>query len=230
MSELDALARIARMTLAEASLPILRIEGIPLPRSGDPSVVLGDRIGQPTFLCGPGSPVTMAARENRGALLTVPSPDDAHTVTFAGRLAVVGIEHAASVRVDVIGLELRAVLVESTEGTPACEVPLELYAAAGADPLEIYAQQVLEHTNCAHHDDLRRVAAVHIGVPRGEIAGAALADLTGRGGELRWIDRRGAHSSRFSFSEPARTPQELADRLSGYLQGLLKTTHTQESR
>jgi hypothetical protein len=223
--ELGALAQLARATLAEASAPTLLIEGIELPRLGDPVIVLGDRAGQPTFLCGAGSPVTEAAREARRAVLTVPSPDGGRLVTFAGRLRCVDVEHVGVVPVDIVGMAPLKIVVEEAGG--AREVPLDLYLRAGSDPLEAYAARVLEHTNRAHHDDLRRVAAAHVGVPLGQIAAAALAELDGAGGQLRWVDRAGAHSSTITFPEQASTPQHLADMLGGYLRGVLQSKNLQ---
>lgn len=114
------------------------------------------------------------------------------------------------------------VLVETcAAGQPAVSraVPVEEYADADPGRLTARAAQIAGHTNAAHSDLLRRLAAARAGIPVAQVAAAWLTGLNQGGAEPGWVDAGGAHAMTARFPRRARTATEVAMLLREQLAG-----------
>jgi hypothetical protein len=142
------------------------------------------------FWCTPGSPIAVAAARARPALLTIPVRTGGLSVTvvLAGRLTLLPVNNIYGARTEVAALDLDQVFVERGGPTKPSlakyEVPLEIYIESQPDPIADYGAQLIEHTNLAHHCELRDFVAARHGVPSEAIAGASLAALDELGGQV----------------------------------------------
>jgi len=81
------------------------------------------------------------------------------------------------------------------------EVPIVVYAAAEPDLFAANIPRVVQHINKHHPDQMRRLAAHTMGVPRSQLAAACLTNLTAEGATLCWIDEYGAHPAVLPFPQ-----------------------------
>jgi uncharacterized protein DUF2470 len=211
LTDAPSLARQARAALAEATSATLLVDGLGH-CAGELAVTLHEHDGRPQLICDTGSPVGAAARTGRSALLSV-APARETTVVFAGTLTLDAVQEIDGVDVDLIGLRLRAVLIERdrTSGPmQQYELPLDVYFAHAGDVVAQYAARVLAHTNGAHREHVRRFVARRAGAPEPAIADAWVTALDRHGVQVAWVDEQGAHTVRADFSAPAATSAQLA--------------------
>ena len=90
------------------------------------------------------------------------------------------------------------------------EVPIAAYADAEPDLFRANIPRVVQHINKHHSDQMRRLAAHTMGVPRSQLAAASLTNLTAERATLCWIDEYGAHPAVLPFPRPAPTLEQLA--------------------
>jgi hypothetical protein len=224
MSELAGLARRARSAVALADQATLVIQRLGPVVASPRTALLHERDGHPRLTCEPGSEITAAAAEGRSALLRVPMDSgtaDAATVVLLGRLARIGVEQVDDDAVDVVALILCSVVLEREHAcsrpNSRVKIPLELYTQCEQEPVARYARRVLEHTNAAHEEALRRFVALRHGRNADEVAGARLTELTAESAEVWWVDADGAHSTCVRFARPAGDALELAELLREHL-------------
>jgi hypothetical protein len=174
-SDLDHLARTARRLLADGQEMTLLINGIsgrrpanPTVTSPEPVVTLHERDGRPSFLCEPGSPVTLAAHEGRSALLTVEgrAADGQPIALFVtGSLSSSGVDVVDDVSVDIVALPPRRVLLEyaahADQPRRQYEIPPQVYERAepGLRPADI--APIVAHINAGHQSELCHFLARH---------------------------------------------------------------------
>lgn len=220
MTDLAALARGARETLAEARGATLLVEGLGRVPADAAEVLLHDRDGSPTFLCEAGSPITSAAQACCPAVLSVPvhqcagGPRAVGSVIFVGTLTLVGAEAVDGVVVDVVELRLASVIVECDD--PASTnvvqqvIPLDEYGISAPLTIASAADTMRTHTNARHQTELREFVAQREQLPLGSVAGAELTALDETGAEVQWVDASGAHRARLRFPHAARDHRELS--------------------
>jgi len=79
------------------------------------------------------------------------------------------------------------------------------------------ADQLRNHANACHRDELRNLASQMSGLETDLVLESRLVFLGMYGFELNWIDVEGAHTVVIHFGEPATTPMEIAARFGRYL-------------
>lgn len=211
------LAADARSILACPSEVSLVIEGEPLVED---DTGLTDRLGTPTFLCRPGSPVARAAEAHRSALLTVASglgprggAERTDSVTLAGRLERVGVEDCDCCQETrhVVSLRLNFVLLE--RGGRQHRVPLDQFRSPDHELNRGHLQRSTEHANDCHQEELRQAVSTGTGTRPAELLGVRLVDLTPASVEVQWVDVAGAHRHVIAFPRVAGDLSELGDML-----------------
>lgn len=225
MDDLLSLADTARRLLARPVGARLLVDG--LGPGGDrvaDGVELVDRHGTPVLLCDPSASLAGAAHHGRGATLTLGGGESGSTVQFRGRLQPLGRDRVEQREVERVELRLETVLVRR-DGAHGVPVPLTDYHGRRDPHLASYAAALLDHTNDAHHGDLRGLAArlsgaVDRAADLGDdvdehdlVAAAQLATLTASGTELVWVDLDGAHRVRLLFPRTATGCHELGELL-----------------
>lgn len=230
MTAVDDLALRARELLADADGGTLHIHGVGQLGPDGLDVLFYDADGRPSFLCAPNSPVAVSATRQRRAVLVIdPSPAAGAigTLVLAGVLRVDGTETVpngegtggtvSDERVLVVGLHLHSVHVEQDDPSlsPVAHrsIALDAWAHAVPDPVARAAFRIVEHTNTAHAAELRAFVAGLRAIDERDVLAAELLDLDVTGVGLRWLDDRGAHTTRLRFASPARCPHSLAELL-----------------
>jgi hypothetical protein len=227
------LARRARTTLAGADTGVL-LTGDDRGKIVKPiSVRVTDDNGNALIQCAIGSAVAQAASAHRVAILVLaPNPSFGVRLTLSGRLsppdgtngravggrcascranrsAATAPDIVVAFRVDHVG----AACPREHPGSAQNEertVPIAVYADAEPDLFAANIPRVVRHINEHHGEQIRRLAAHTVGVPRSQLAAACLTDLTAEQATLCWLDESGAHPAVVPFARPAPTLEELA--------------------
>ncbi len=180
--------------------------------------------GQPTFSCLPDTPLAVAGRAGRSALLTLESalgplgsPDRAATLTLSGRLesrAHEDCECCGETRATVV-MELNfACSAVTTDGAERQHrVPLEHFRSPEHHLNRGFLQRSVEHANACHQEELRRAVSTTSGTRLSDVVGVTLTGLTPRQVEVQWVDLLGAHSHVLVFRRAARDTEELGELL-----------------
>lgn len=228
------LARRARTTLAGADAGVLLLTGDERSKIVRPiSVRLIDDDGDALIRCASGSEVAQAASAHRPAILVLaPNPSFGVRLTLSGRLGptdgtkgrVVGGRCAScranrsvsgtpdivvALRVDHVGAGCPRERPDSVPSETRT-VPTAVYADAEPDLFAANIPRIVHHINENHAEQMRRLAAHTVGVPRRQLAAACLTDLTAEQASLCWLDESGAHPAVLPFARPAPTLEELA--------------------
>ncbi len=219
------LAGTARSILACPAGVNLVVDGVDDVLAGMDDLGMRDLGGQPTFSCPPDTPLAVAARAGRSALLTlesalglVGSPDRAATLTLSGRLETRGHEDCeccGETRAAVV-MELNfALLSRQTEGEPERQhrVPLEHFRSPEHHLNRGFLQRSVEHANGCHQEELRRAVSTTSGTRLSDVVGVTLTGLTPHQVEVQWVDLRGSHSQVLVFRRAARNAEELGELL-----------------
>lgn len=227
------LARRARTTIAGADAGVV-LAADERGRMVKPiSVRLTDDSGDALIWCASGSAVAQAARAQRPAILVLaPSPSFGVRLRLSGRLSptdvtsgrVVGdrcpsgrangsVPGAADI---VVALTVEHVGVACPRERSDClaseerTVPTAVYADAEPDLFAANIPRIVRYINEHQGEQIRRLAAYAVGVPRSQLAGACLTNLTAEQASLCWLDMSGAHPAVLPFARPAHTLEELA--------------------
>lgn len=219
------LAATARSILACPSSASLVVDGVEDVLAGMTELGMQDIGGQPTFSCGPGTPLATAARQRRSALLTLGSglgadgsPDRTITLTLSGRLESLGREDCdccGEVR-DRVVMQLNYALLgrPSESSAPRRQgVPLGEFRSPDHHLNRGFLQRSVEHANACHQEELRRAVATTTGTRFSEVVGVTLTDLTPRQVDVQWVDLQGSHSRTLEFPRTARDTEELGELL-----------------
>jgi len=227
------LARRARTTLAGADAGVL-LAGDDRGRRDKPIPVrLIDDNGDALIRCAPGSVVAQAARAHRPAILVLaPNPSFGVRLRLSGRLVPtdgtngrVVSGRCPSCRANgsvpgapdiVVALKVEHVGVACPRERPDSltrqerTVPTAVYADAEPDLFAANIPRIVRYVNEHQGEQIRRLAAYAVGVPRSQVAAACLTDLTAGQANLCWLDEFGAHPAVLPFARPAHTLEGLA--------------------
>lgn len=211
-------AHDARSILACPAAADLRVEGEEHPLDGA-ELGLADHRGTPVLRCPAGSPLSRAADDGRGALLTVASglgplggPERADTLTVSGRLERTGFERGCCGQLRHV-VSLRSTFVLLSRPDQHQRVPVEDLASPEHHLSRGHLQRLVEHAHGCRHEELRRAVALGTGTHPGDLAGVRIAHLSPTEATLQWVDVAGAHQRTVRLPRRARDLVELGELL-----------------
>ncbi|WP_370290176.1 hypothetical protein [Nocardioides sp.] len=185
----------------------------------DDELRLQDADGRPVLTVPADSALATAARERRGAVLTLHSGlggDDGverdallHLCGFLEPACTRTCECCEEQWVQIALTPQRAMLARRSEPGSAAIVPLSEFSDPGLRLNRGYLQRTAEHAGDHHHAELRRAVAARLGRGIEEIVGARLADLRATGLVVRWVTRDGADECWIPFGREAADPADL---------------------
>lgn len=180
---------------------------------------LQDADGRPVLTVPADSALAAAARERRGAVLTLHSGlGGAEGAERDALLHLCGFLEPACTRtcacceeewVQIALTPQRAMLARSSEPGSAAVVPLAEFADPGLRLNRGYLQRTAEHAGDHHHDELRRAVATRLGRRVEDVLGVRLADLRPTGLLVRWVTVDGADECWIAFAREAADPADL---------------------
>ena len=213
-------ATLARSVLSRPRRVTVRIGGWQHPALPERPGLATDPHGVPLFSVAPGSMFAAAAMEAAVVSIEVlsgvgrpGSPEREARLHLEGTL-----QHRGACRCcddqAIVAVQLRTVRVHTDEWRP---VGLEHFH----DPKHVlnpgFLEQMTEHANLAHQDELRESVAAAMGFDPSSLLAASLDRLDPFGVDVTWVDADGASTRHLTFATVVRTPDELGEALRTHL-------------